>query len=62
MFHLSHYRILAIVMSLKSSEDDQSFESLKNLLLKVNENVDSQDYAVMLTRIKKFKLEIKNKT
>ncbi len=48
-------------MSLLSSSNEQSFESLKNLIQRVNEHVVFEDYAVMLLRIKKFKLEMKRK-
>jgi hypothetical protein len=49
-------------MSLLSSADEQIFESLKNLMLRVNEHAASKDYAVMLLRTKKIKLEVKRKT
>jgi hypothetical protein len=45
------------VIPLASSEDEQSFDSLKNLILRVNQHADSRDYAVVLARIKKFKLD-----
>ncbi len=48
-------------MSLLSSSNEQIFESLKNLMLRVNEHAVSKDYAVMLLRTKKFKLEVKRK-
>jgi hypothetical protein len=48
-------------MPLLSSSDGQIFESLKNLILRVNEHAASEDYAVMLLRTKKFKLEVKRK-
>jgi hypothetical protein len=48
-------------MPLLSSSDEQIFESLKNLMLRVNEHVASKDYAVVLLRTKKFKLEVKKK-
>jgi hypothetical protein len=47
---------------LTSSEDDQSFEILKNLILRVNEHADRQEYAVILDRIKKSKLKMTRKT
>jgi hypothetical protein len=49
-------------MSLLSSSDEQTFETLKNLMLRVNEHVASERYAVVLNRIKKSKLEVKRKT
>ncbi len=49
------------VISLASFEDEQTFESLKDLILRVNEHVDSRDYAVVLARIKKFKLDVTRK-
>ncbi len=48
-------------MSLLSSANKQIFEFLKNLMLRVNEHVASKDYAVILLRTKKFKLEVKRK-
>ncbi len=50
-----------ITMSLLSSVDEQIFESLKDLIQRVNEHVASKNYAVMLLRIKKFKLDVKRK-
>jgi hypothetical protein len=47
---------------LASSEDGQSFESLKNLILRVNEHAGPREYAVILLRTKKSKLEITRKT
>lgn len=49
------------IMSLRSSEDEQSFESLEDLLLRINEHVDLEDYVVVLLRIKKSKLRVKRK-
>lgn len=43
------------------SEDEQSFEILKNLILWVNEHADRQRYAVVLGRIKKSKLKMTRK-
>jgi hypothetical protein len=48
-------------MFLLFSSDEQIFESLKNLIDKVNEYVVSKDYAVMLLRTKNFKLGVKRK-
>ncbi len=48
-------------MFLISSEDEQTFESLKNLIQRVNEHVASKNYVVMLLRIKKSKLDVKRK-
>jgi hypothetical protein len=48
-------------MSLLSSADEQIFESLKNLIQRINEHAASKSYAVMLLRIKKFKLDVKRK-
>jgi hypothetical protein len=50
-----------VVISLISSEEKQSFETLKDLILRVNEHVESRDYAVVLSRIKKFKLQVTRK-
>jgi hypothetical protein len=49
-------------MFLLFSSNKQIFESLKNFMLRVNEYVASKDYAVILLRTKKFKLEVKKKT
>jgi hypothetical protein len=49
-------------MPLRSLENDQIFESLKDLILRVNEHADVEDYAVMLFRIKKSKLRVRRKT
>jgi hypothetical protein len=49
-------------MSLLSSSNEKIFETLKNLMLRVNEHVASKEYAVVLNRIKKSKLEVKRKT
>jgi hypothetical protein len=43
-------------------EDDQSFESLKDLILKINEHAESRNYAIVMSRIKKFKLSMRRKT
>jgi hypothetical protein len=48
-------------MNLALSSEDLSFTFLKNLVRFINEHVDREEYAVMLKRIKKFKLEIINK-
>ncbi len=48
-------------MSLDSSVDDQTFESLEDLMLRVNEHADAQKYACVLHRIKKSKLEVRRK-
>jgi hypothetical protein len=45
-----------------SSESDQTFKSLKDFILQVNEHAASQDYAVVLLRIKKSKLNVIRKT
>jgi hypothetical protein len=43
-------------------ENDQSFENLKNLILKINEHAESRNYAIVMSRIKKFKLSVRRKT
>jgi hypothetical protein len=48
-------------MNLALSSKGLSFAFLKNLVRFINEHVDREEYAVMLKRIKKFKLEIINK-
>jgi KaiC/GvpD/RAD55 family RecA-like ATPase len=49
-------------ISLALLEDEQSFESLENLILKINEHAESRDYAIVLDQIKKFKLDVRKKT
>jgi uncharacterized protein YeeX (DUF496 family) len=49
-------------ISLAFLEHDQSFKSLKNLILKINEHAESRDYAIVMSRIKKFKLSVHRKT
>jgi hypothetical protein len=49
------------VISFVSFEDEQSFETLKKLILRVNKYADSRNYAIVLARIKKFKHEKKKK-
>jgi hypothetical protein len=49
-------------ISLALLEDDQSFESLKDLILKINEHAESRDYVIVMSRIKKFKLSVRRKT
>ncbi len=51
----------AISMSFASFEDEQLFESLKNLIFRINEQVESRDYVVVLDRIKKSKLDVRRK-
>ncbi len=41
--------VLVIVL-LASSKDKQTFESLKDLILRVNVHVDSREYAFVLLR------------
>jgi Tfp pilus assembly pilus retraction ATPase PilT len=43
-------------------EVDQSFESLKDLILKINTHAESRNYAIVMSRIKKFKLSVRRKT
>jgi hypothetical protein len=50
-----------VVMSFASSENEQIFESLNDLMLRLNEHVDHEDYALVLHRIKKSKLKKKRK-
>jgi hypothetical protein len=50
------------LISLSSSEDEQFFETLKELILRINEHADSRNYAVVIADIKKFKLDEKRKT
>jgi hypothetical protein len=50
------------VISFAFFEDEQSFETLKELILRVNEHADSRNYTIVLARIKKFKHDEKRKT
>jgi KaiC/GvpD/RAD55 family RecA-like ATPase len=43
-------------------ENDQSFENLKDLILKINEHAKSRNYAIVMNRIKKFKFNVRKKT
>jgi hypothetical protein len=49
-------------MMLAFSFEDRTFDDLKDLLLYLNQHADSEDYAIVLKRTKKSKLEIINKT
>ncbi len=49
------------IMNLVFFEDDQTFVNLEELILRVNEHAKSQEYVVVLLRIKKSKLEVKRK-
>jgi hypothetical protein len=46
---------------LSSSSEDRIFDELDDLLRFINEHAKSEDYAIVLKRIKKFKLDIKFK-
>ncbi len=48
-------------MMLVLSFEDRTFDDLKNLLLYLKQHADSEDYAIVLKRTKKSKLEIINK-
>ena len=48
-------------MSLRPPEDGQSFESLDDLVIRVNEHAAPQGYAIVLSRTKKSKLGIRRK-
>jgi hypothetical protein len=50
------------VVLLASFEDEQTFKSLKNLILRVNQHADLRDYAILLARIKKSKHDETRKT
>ena len=50
------------VVPLTPSEGGQSFDFLENLILTVNQHANFRDYAVILHRTKKSKLEMKKKT
>ncbi len=49
-------------MMLASSLEDRTFDDLKDLILYLNQHADSEDYAIVLKRTKKSKLEIISKT
>jgi hypothetical protein len=42
--------------------EDRTFDDLKDLLLYLNQHADSEDYAIVLKRTKKFKLQVTCKT
>jgi hypothetical protein len=48
-------------MILSSSSEDHIFDDLNDLLRFINEHAESEDYAMILKRIKKFKLDVKSK-
>jgi hypothetical protein len=48
--------------SLTSSNEEQSFESLEDLIQRVNKHADSRDYAIVLARTKKNKERETRKT
>jgi hypothetical protein len=50
-----------VVTSLTSLQEEQFFKTLKDLILRVNKHVKSRDYAFVLSRIKKFKLQVTRK-
>lgn len=56
-----HLSIEIQKIPLNSSVDHQNFENLKNLILTINEHVDSKNYVVILYRTKHSKFEIKKK-
>jgi CO dehydrogenase nickel-insertion accessory protein CooC1 len=49
-------------MMLVLSFEDRTFDDLKDLLLYLNQHADSEDYAIVLKRTKKFKLQVTCKT
>ncbi len=59
IFHSSH---LIVAMMLALSFEDRTFDDLKDLLLYLNQHADSEDYAIVLKRTKKFKLQVTCKT
>jgi hypothetical protein len=44
------------------SFEDRTFDDLKDLLLYLNQHVNSEDYVIVLKRTKKFKLQVTCKT
>jgi hypothetical protein len=61
-FSFSSRRHLQLsIINLVSFSEDLSFAFLKILVRFINKHVDREEYAMMLKRIKKFKLEIINK-
>jgi hypothetical protein len=59
-FHLSSHFIIAMMLAF--SFKDRTFDDLKDLLLYLNQHADSEDYAIVLKRTKKFKLQVTCKT
>jgi ferritin len=47
--------ISKFLLTLTSSKDEQTFEFLKDLILKINEHADSREYVIVFARIKKDK-------
>jgi hypothetical protein len=47
--------ISRFLLTLTSSKDEQTFEFLKDLILKINEHADSREYVIVFARIKKDK-------
>ncbi len=48
-------------MILSPSFEDRTFDDFDDLLRFLNEHVDKEEYAMILKRIKKFKLRVKCK-
>jgi hypothetical protein len=49
-------------MMLALSFEDSIFDDFKDLLLYLNQHADLEDYAIVLKRTKKFKLNVTCKT
>jgi hypothetical protein len=55
----SHHFIVVIILS--SSSKNRIFDDLDDLLRFINKHAESEDYAMIFKRIKKFKLDVKSK-
>jgi hypothetical protein len=58
---ISSSHISSYAMILSSSSEDRFFDELNDLLRFINEHARSEDYAIVLKRIKKSKLSVKCK-
>ncbi len=61
LFSHSHSHFI-VAMMLVSSFEDCTFDDFKDHLLYLNQHVDSKDYAIVLKRTKKIKLQVTCKT
>jgi hypothetical protein len=60
-FYLSSSYISSYAMILSSSSEDRFFDELNNLFRFINKHARSEDYAIVLKRIRKSKVNVKCK-